>query len=155
MYVIDTNVWSQLFRFYYTETFPTLWEAFDNLVLENRVTSTREVRRELQAYKNTLIADGMNRYKKLFEIPSAQEEDFVTTIFSNQHFQHNISRQTLLKGGINADALVIARAKILNWSVVTEEVEKPNAAKIPNICKEFGIQFMNLATLMKNEGWVF
>lgn len=155
MYVLDTNVWSQMFRFYYRHAFPSLWVEFDTLVREKRVTSTREVRRELQAYRNDLIADGIARYGDLFAMPSQQEEDFVTDIFSVRHFHYNVPQKTMLQGGINADGLVIARAAVMGWMVVTEESMQPNAAKIPNICEHFDIPCINLHQLMLSEGWIF
>jgi hypothetical protein len=38
-----------------------------------------------------------------------------------------------------ADAFVIARAACEDRTVVTGEVIKPNAVKIPNICAHFGV----------------
>jgi hypothetical protein len=32
---------------------------------------------------------------------------------------------------------------------------KPNAVKIPNICKHFEIPYLDLEGFMEKEGWVF
>jgi Domain of unknown function (DUF4411) len=71
------------------------------------------------------------------------------------HFQQNIEQQKLLKGGRNADPFVIAKAATDGKTVVTMELLKPNAAKIPNICKHFNIPCLTLEQFMETEGWQF
>ena len=53
-------------------------------------------------------------------------------------------KQKLYKGGRNADAFVVARAFAIGGTVVTAEHFKPNAVKLPNICKHFGISWLDL-----------
>ena len=57
----------------------------------------------------------------------------------------------LLKGGLNADPFIIAKAGAIEGTVVTLEVEKPKAAKVPNICNEFDIPCINLEQFMEAE----
>ena len=64
-------------------------------------------------------------------------------------------RNTALKGGKNADPFVIAKAAVIGGTVVTMESEKPNSAKIPNICKHFEVPCVTLEAFMENEGWEF
>ena len=71
------------------------------------------------------------------------------------HLQANIEKQKLYKGGRNADAFVVARAFASGGTVVTAEHLKPNAAKVPNICKHFGIPCLDLEGFMESEGWEF
>lgn len=47
IYVFDTNSFLEL-QSYYPETFPTFWERFEELVQDGRLTSVREVRKELE-----------------------------------------------------------------------------------------------------------
>ena len=54
-----------------------------------------------------------------------------------------------------ADPFVIARAKILSGCVVTEEKFKEGAAKIPNICKHFNIECIELKDFMVRQEWQF
>ena len=63
--------------------------------------------------------------------------------------------QKLLKGGLNADPFVIARASVENRTVVTMEKLKATAAKIPNICCHFGISCLSLEEFMEAENWRF
>ena len=66
-----------------------------------------------------------------------------------------IRKKERLKGKPVADPFVIARAKILNASVVTQEKKADNAAKIPNACEHFGIDCINLEGFMEEENWTF
>jgi len=66
-----------------------------------------------------------------------------------------IRKQERLKGKPVADPFVIARAKILDACVVTQEKNTENAAKIPNVCDHFGIDCINLEGFMKKESWTF
>ena len=65
MYVFDTNVFSQLFRFYYRDRFPSLWKEFDSLVDDGRVTSTREVKLELEDFGKNAFKDEITKIRHL------------------------------------------------------------------------------------------
>ncbi|MBI1802160.1 MAG: DUF4411 family protein, partial [Chloroflexi bacterium] len=39
--------------------------------------------------------------------------------------------------------------------VVTDELLKPNAAKIPNVCAHFGVACLTLEGFMETENWTF
>jgi hypothetical protein len=60
-----------------------------------------------------------------------------------------------LKGGKNADPFIIARAAVEDRIVVTMEILKPNAVKVPNICKHFDIRCPSLEESMEQESWTF
>ena len=155
MYVFDTNAFSQLFRSYYPSRFPTLWEYFDELINSNKITSTKEVAREIEDGSVELLRKWAKNHKSIFPTPSYQEAQFVTKIFSVSHFRQIIEKRKILKGGKNADPFIVARGAILNATVVTMESEPKNGAKIPNICRHFNIKFTNLEGFMEMEGWVF
>lgn len=76
-------------------------------------------------------------------------------IFKKRHFQDNIEKIKLLKGGPVADPFLVAKAKALNGIVVTQEEFKPNSVKLPNICEFMGVQCTNLEGLMEKEDWQF
>lgn len=48
-YAFDSDSLINLFRHYYPERFPTLWEKFDALVSEGKLISVREVVNEIGA----------------------------------------------------------------------------------------------------------
>jgi hypothetical protein len=155
MYVFDNSPLSTLFRNYYRNRFPSLWRNFDALVDEGALVSTREVFREIIDGPITELRDWAEDHQNLFATPTAAEGTFVAKIYAVSHFQQNLEQQKLLKGGLNADPFVIARAAVEKRRVVTMEKLKPHAAKIPNICQHFGIGCMTLEEFMEAENWQF
>ena len=153
-YVFDNSPLSALVKNYYPERFPTLWKNFDKMIANNEITSTREVLREIEDLGGD-ISDWAKNNKSLFATPTAEEALFVAEIYKVSHFQQNIERQKILKGGKNADPFLIARAEVLSIPVVTMERYKKNAVKIPNICEHFGVKCLHLEDFMEKENWQF
>jgi Domain of unknown function (DUF4411) len=154
-YVFDNSPLSTLFKNFYRNRFPSLWVLFDDLVATGRIVSTREVLREIEDGPTESLRDWAAQNQQLFTVPTAAEGAFVTRIYANPHFQQNIEQQKILKGGKNADPFVIAKAFVVQGTVVTMELFKPNGAKIPNICRHFNIQCVTLEEFMEQEGWQF
>jgi hypothetical protein len=94
-------------------------------------------------------------HKQMFLQPTAAEAGFVVEIFAVPHFRSLVGEMQRLKGRPVADPFVIASARVRGGSVVTEEANKPNAAKIPNVCEHFGIHWTNLEGFLKQVGWTF
>jgi hypothetical protein len=154
-YVFDNSPLSVLFKNFYRNTFRSLWENFDALVVDGSIVSTREALREIEDGPLENLLAWAKDHTELFAIPTAAEAAFVTRIYAVNHFQQNIEQQKLLKGGKNADPFVIAKAAIEDRAVVTMEEFKPNAAKIPNICRHFNVKCLSLQEFMEEEGWEF
>jgi len=155
IYVFDSGALIDLFRHYYERRFPSLWESFDTLVLEHRVVSVREVRNELANHDDRL-SNWVKDHVEFFLFPTINELNFITEIFKIPHFQMLIRKKERLQGKPVADPFVIAKAKELeNGCVVTQELDKPNSAKIPNVCEHFGIPCLNLESFMERENWEF
>lgn len=156
IYVFDTSGFVVLFKNFYKGRFPSLWEKFDLMITEGRIISTREVKKEIDDQDDDLMA-WANDNSDMFLTPTAAVGAFVSQIYAVQHFQSNMEQKKLLKGGKNADPFVIATAATLEpvGTVVTLEISKPNAAKIPNICEHFSLPCLNLEQFMEQESWVF
>ena len=154
-YVFDTNAFSQLFHSYYPSRFATLWQNYETLVADGLITSTREVPREIEDDRVAVLRAWAAANRALYPTPTAAEAQFVTRIFAVAHFQQVIEQKKLLKGGKNADPFVIARAAVLEGTVVTMEGEPPNGARIPNICRHFGVPCLSLEGFMEAENWSF
>ncbi len=155
MYVFDTGAFSFLFRNIYDEIFPSAWERFTQLIVDGRVTSTREVLREINNSSLEEMRLWANAREHLFPAPTPTEAQEVRNIFAVSHFQNIIGSKNLQKGGTNADPFVIARAKVLGSIVVTTEKWKPNAAKIPNVCEHFSVSYDDVRGFMNREAWEF
>jgi len=154
IYVFDSSPLIVLFRHYYPKRFPSLWDNFNTLVAEQRIVSVREVLNELKAHEDRL-SDWAKSHRNLFPQPAFDELEFVAEIFNIAHFQTLIRKKERLQGNPVADPFVIAKAKILQGCVVTQEKLKENAAKIPNVCEHFGIPYIDLEEFMERENWKF
>ncbi len=156
MYVFDTNSLSNVLRHYYRDRFPSFWEKFDAMLQNKTVISVREARLELEfRFEDTVIDQFTVHNPKFFEEPSAEELSFITQIYSIPHFQHNLDRKKLLQGGPFADPFIIAKARVKQAIVVTEEDRPSHGARIPNICEHFGIECVKLEGFLVREDWKF
>ncbi|MYD97906.1 MAG: DUF4411 family protein [Gammaproteobacteria bacterium] len=154
MYVFDTTPLSSLFRNYFRSAFPTLWRRLDQLIADGSLTSTREVRRELDQYARA-DSEWLTKHAGIFTTPTASEAAIVREIYRVRHFHQNIEQKKIQNGGLVADAFVVAKAADIDGIVVTLETAMPNAAKIPNMCEHLEVPCINLEQFMSNEGWTF
>lgn len=154
IYVFDSGPLIDLFGHYYPERFPSLWRMFDELVQRDDIISVREVSLEVIDYGDRL-SDWAKINPAVFKQPEVGELVFVREIFGIAHFQALLNKKQRLQNKPVADPFVIAKAKSVRGSVVSTEVFKDNAARIPNICDYFGIPHLSLEKFMKAENWTF
>lgn len=151
-YIIDTNFFRTFFRFYDKDISPELFENLDKMINKGEIISVKEVYHELekQHQANSEVMKNIGKYKKIFQEPTNEEEvDILLQIYKNRNFQNNISEKNMLNGSPVADAFLVAKAKTNQGTLVTSENFSPNAAKIPNICNEFEIKYINFKTFLK------
>jgi len=155
LYVFDTSS-IRVFSNYYPSTFPAFWENLENCVNEGRILSVREAYRELELQSTKPHVDEWaNNNRHIFLVPTEQEMLFVARLFQIPHFLQLVSDKAIALGRPVADPFVIASAHERGGSVVTEERNIANAGKIPNVCARFGVDCINVETLMEREGWSF
>jgi hypothetical protein len=157
-YIFDNNTLTAIFRHYYFGRFPSFWAKFNYLVNAKEITSVREVKKELQG-KNidiwAVIKKWSNDHPDFFSNPTNEELEFITKIYSVRHFQQNIGKKMLYKGTPVADPFLVAKAKINNSNIVTQEKYKANSSSIPNICKHFEVDYLDLEGFLIAENWEF
>ena len=154
-YVFDNNSFRVLGN-YYPDHFQTFWDKFNQAVTVGKIISVREVRRELDFFvRYPHLSDWIEKHKNIFLPPNTTEMRFVREIFAIQHFQSLVRKQILLEGRPCADPFIVAKANFINGCVGTEEAGQLNAAKIPNVCQHFGIDFTNFQGFMERENWSF
>lgn len=158
-YALDSNTLSQIYRFYYKDTFPGFWDRFHELVSSGRAGSVSEVEAEMLRFwgLDTAVRELKGLLTGFFATPSHEEQEFVARIFGVPHFRNLLNVKAIEKGTPVADPFLIAKAGVSEgkMSVVTEEAFSPNAAKIPNVCEHFEIECISLQQLMEREGWRF
>ena len=126
IYVFDSGPLIDLFRHYYRERFPSLWQHFDEMIADGRITSTREVGNEIEGHGDKLaewLEDLEENRKNVFVTPTPAELEVVREIFSARHFQAMIRKKQRLAGRPVADPFVIARAKCLENGCVVNDRE--------------------------------
>lgn len=144
-----------MFRHYYPERFPSLWQRFDAMAEVGNLVSVSEVAKELDGQEDRL-SQWVKDNKEFFHSPTTPEMTFVAKIFEVPHFQGLIRQQERLQGKPVADPFVIAKAaKIEGGCVITSEKYKENAPRIPNVCKHFGVPYLDLEAFMTHENWTF
>jgi hypothetical protein len=149
-YVFDTGPFI-LLKHYPEKTFKSFWDNLNTLLEEGQVMSVSEVLRELEP---DVVYGWATKQKELFPKPDVEEQSLVIEILKKH--PELVKQKNLLSGKPVADPFVIAKAKLLNASVVTVESYKPNAHNIPNICDEMGIRWQQgLLAVMEEEGWIF
>lgn len=154
-YVLDTSSW-RVVENYYPSRFPSFWSTFDAFVADGDILSVREAFRELgYQVRHAHLQDWIQRNRSIFLPPAPEETDFVSAIFAIPHFQALIGVRQRFRSTPVADPFLIASAHVRGICVVTEESLKPNAAKIPNVCQHFGVDWCNFEGLMTREGWSF
>lgn len=157
-YALDTNSISQIYRFYYQDIFRGFWESFHDLVRSGRASSVEEVRAELMRRRElgAAVRNLVQVNPGFFPEPTVLEQQFMARIFAVPHFRELVNQQARLQGTPVADPYLIAKAGVRpELCVVTEESYRPNAAKIPNVCRHFGIPCINLRQMMTELGWRF
>ena len=156
IYVFDTSSLRVAFRHYYRSSFPSFWDRFDDAIESSLVTSVREVLNEINSYgEEDELQEWAKGHREIYTIPTDEESAFTKEILAINHFQALISQKNILSGKPVADPFVIAKAKISKGTVVTQEIVKPQAAKIPNICEHFQIPCCNLEEFMTTVDWRF
>jgi hypothetical protein len=155
-YVFDSDVFINMFKYYYPKRFPSFWKRFHEYIDDGLICSVREVKNEIKNNDDEL-AMWTNKNSSIFYIPKNAELLFITEMFKvkNGHFQQVISKRSQFKGAPVADPFVIAKAKVESLCVVTAEKYKENSAKIPNICEHFKIDCTDLEGFLEREDWIF
>lgn len=155
LYVFDTNSLI-VTGYYFPDRFPTFWRQLDDSVAQGRILSVREVKRELEnGNAREHLAQWVLQNAHIFRTPTQAEMTFVREVFAVPRFLEMVHKKQVLRGMPVADPFVIAAAKVQAACVVSEEAEKPDSARIPNVCLHFGVPCTNLEGFMEREGWSF
>lgn len=139
---------------YPMENFPSLWAKIEELIRSDRLKMSELAFDE--AMRGAVLRDwcsekDLNPFL-LSKTDESMENEF-QTIQSKYPELVNVERGTSL-----ADPWVIALAMQFEQGiVVTEERPAGNLEhpKIPDVCRDMGIEWLTIAGLVKRENWVF
>ena len=153
IYVIDTNIFSRTFKNLSFDVFDDIWIPWSTYMKNGRIISVDEVLCELinkWGDKTSKEGQWLAEHKDSFLKPSDEEGAIVAEIFKNKKFREGVKEKSLREGSPEADALLVAKAKITGGIVVTAESDnKPNSEKIPNIACAFEVPYMKIDDFYK------
>jgi Domain of unknown function (DUF4411) len=142
-------------RYYPPDVFPELARKLETLVADGRRVAPALVQEEIDSIGPVSLKEWVANHSALM-VPIA---DVLAETVSIQN-QFAGLRDPRAEHD-EADAYVIALARLRNGIVVTQETsgaEKRNPKRthyIPDVCRELGIACIGLLGLMRREGWTF
>lgn len=153
MYLLDANTYIQAKNEYYQMAVcPGYWDWLDSQFAVGRLASVRLVYDELKDFGDELSSWVKPRKEQFLDVADDETQARFIEIA-----QHVAELQNLKPGNLEnfmsgADPWLIAKAKSIGAVVVTHEVFAPEAArkiKVPNICRKFGVDYLNTFQLLK------
>ena len=150
-YSVDTSAligaWN---RHYPPDIFPQLWQKLEQLIANGSLIASEEVLFELEK-KDDAVLDWAKKQKGLF-VPTDRPIQIAVTEILSTHKKLIDER----KGRGGADPFVVALARLKNCAVLTGEkpTNRPNRPHIPDVCDAFGIPWLDLLRLFRQQGWV-
>jgi hypothetical protein len=145
-FCLDANVLIQAWQKYYSPTIcPNYWDVLNELGKGGRIFIPEEIRNEI-----TSTEDDLSDWLKKSSIEVRKTDGDVAKCWSrvlaaHDHHQYLVAEA---KGRSLGDPWVISHALASGATVVTKEefvknYSKPTKIKIPNVCDNMGILWMN------------
>ena len=161
-YIIDSSSLIELNRKYPIDIFPSLWKNMEGLIKNGFLLSHEEVFKEIIEGDDEL-AGWAKRHRRLFKGYDEKQMETVREIL--------LKYPSLAKADnekASADPFLIAMAvgflndkqQTLDGSrkgklIVTEEKLRGNRVRIPFVCKDYGIDCIEVLEMCRREGWKF
>jgi len=153
MYLLDANTYIQAKNIYYQLDFcPAYWHFLDQQFAAGILRSIENVYDELSPAGDEL-AGWVKERKEHFEpvVSNNIQQQFKQVV---QHIMDLPNKSPLSVNAFlnGADPWLIATAALTGAIIVTQEVPAPadsRKVKIPNICRDFNVEFMDTFSLLK------
>lgn len=148
-YCFDTDTLASSWRRHYRiETFEPLWDRLGAMITEGVILIPEEVKKEIGAGKDTLVAWLKKNCPDCVAIDEKQLEivgEIVNKYPGVSHYKKPRPN--------HADPFVVAIGKIFSVTVVTFESGSggPTNPSIPALCKEYGVDCCNMADFFEKE----
>ena len=127
-----------------------MWEKIEELIGQVILIAPREVYRELKQQADDIYFWAKNN-KTMFKTINGKELSEVKNILKVYPDLINYNKTTP-----DADPFIIALAKHRACTVITQERLKPSGKpKIPNVCKDYGINCIDLLGFFIDQKWSF
>ena len=154
-YVLDSNVFIEAHKRYYAfDICPGFWEWLSHHSARNDIVSIDRVKAEIVGYQDALSEWAKDPAREdLFADTTEQAisdayEQVIDWVRTNPQFRP----QAKSEFAAGADGWLVAYAIVYDAVLVTDEVydeDAKKAVKIPNVCKEFGVSYMNTFKMLR------
>ncbi len=164
-YILDANIFIQAHRRYYSfDLVPAFWSFLVD------AACTKECLRSIDKIYDELVEKRKEEPDDLAEW-AHDEADFLfhstndsSVVAALRHIirwamendQYKDEAKEEFADNTNADAWIIAYAKAHDFVIVTQETYEPDAKKkikIPNVCEDFGVEYVNTFDVLRNLGF--
>lgn len=152
-YMVDTSVFIQIKNYFGLDVCEGFWEWMIEGNVEGKVFSVEKVAEEL-GKGNDELADWAKKLGSEFFLSPDQK-----VIESMQNVSNRVSGQSYTQAAVrkfldSADYYLISCALAYDGVVVTYEIMErtENRVKIPNVCREFDIEYIKPYEMLKDEG---
>lgn len=139
IYVIDTNIFRALLSFFPKKgkRYEEVWERIEEKIAAGVFISVDECYNELfkQFSEESDEYKWIHRHREMFKNPDNEESLIISQLLLNPKMRETIHQKNILQNRPSADIYIVAKAKVLGATVVTNEVNKPHSAQLPNICE--------------------
>lgn len=153
IYCFDSSAFIDSWRRYYPPVvFSSLWDQFSELIKAERLIVPKEVEKEIKTGNDELY-NWFKQNKSCVQGYTNKQLEVVSEIVNKypKVSQYHRPRPN------HADPFVVALAKIEKCIVVTWEGLNNSSINpaIPDLCREYNIEFCNPIGLFEKEKWTF
>jgi len=149
-YSLDTSGFLDAWvRHYPIDVFPTIWERLDGATKEGKLLASDEVMRELERKDDEASAWVKARPNMIVPFSAEIEAEVIKLM---GRFPRLVDTK---KGRSGGDPFVIAVAIVGRHTVISGEnaTGKPEAPRIPDVCKELHIPCIKMLDFFREQKW--
>lgn len=154
LFLIDSNILIEAKNRHYGFDFcPAFWDFLDGEIDKTTIFTIKEVYAELSNANDDLAHWIKDRKDSSFVVTVDDENTQKEFAKIAQYVVSNFSQAEANKFLSVADPWLIAKAKVMEATIVTHEVyaqPNPKKVKIPNICVHFGVNYTNPFDMLRN-----
>jgi hypothetical protein len=156
VYVLDSDIFMTPAASYYAfDLVPRFWDVLVEEAQKGRIRSIDRVKDEIEKGRDKLAEWAKNHFQDFFYSTQSQDvlrqyQSLINWAKNQRQFSEAAKREFANSG--NADAWLVAYAKVNGFTVVTFEKYEAGARrriKIPNVCEAFGVAWVDLFEMLR------
>lgn len=159
LFLLDSCVFIEAAKRYYAfDLAPGFWDKLMAHAKNEDLFSIDRVKKELEKGRDELTLWAKKDFSFAFASTNNQEiinQYSLLMNWANLNKQYKPEAKAEFADDENADAWLLAYAKAKNVTIVTEEqlsLDAKGRIPIPNVCKEFGIPYINTFGVLRKLG---